>query len=101
MKLILLAVAMAAVVLGAAGAATLAVEHRLGRLAPGGVAVAALHYNALTGDLRLVGVRARAADGREIFHAEYVSARASPFPLLAGVLVLSRVRVEAPRLTVT
>ena len=97
----LIAVAIAAVVLGAAGAATLAVERRLDTLAPGGVAVAALHYNALTGDLRLAGVRARAADGREIFQADHISAHASPLPLLAGILVLSRVRVEAPRLTVT
>lgn len=99
MKGFLVALAAAAALLGGAGAATLAIEHRLAALAPGGVEIARLHYNPLSGRLTLVGVRARDAAGRERFSADGVEATARPLALLARSLSLARVRVTAPRLT--
>jgi hypothetical protein len=98
-RTILLALAAAAVGLGGAGAATLALEHRLATLTPGGIEIAALHYNPFSGRLALAGVRARDTGGREVFRADHVVARASPLPLLGGSLTLTRVRVAGPRLT--
>jgi hypothetical protein len=89
----------AAVVLGGAGLATLALERRLATVAPGGVELAALHYNPFTGRLALAGVRARDAAGRELFRAEAVDASVRPLALLVGSLRLARVRVETPWLT--
>src|SRR5262245_49959176 len=75
------------------------VERRLAALSPGGVEVAALHYNPFTGLLSLGDVRARDAAGREIFSADSVLATASPVRLGGGPLALGRVRVTGPRLT--
>jgi hypothetical protein len=92
------ALAVVAALLGAAGTATLVVEHRLSALAPGGLEAAALHYNPFSGQLALSGVRARDAAGRELFHAERVTARVSPVRLLLRPLTLAQARVTAPRL---
>ncbi|HEX3179352.1 MAG TPA: hypothetical protein VHZ49_21940 [Methylomirabilota bacterium] len=92
--------ALAAVVLGGSGAVTWLVEQRLATLAPGGVEFDALHYNPLTGALRLTHVSARDATGREMFRADDISAVASAADVLAGAITLQRVRVASPRLVV-
>lgn len=99
MRALLVALAAAAVLLGGAGGATLALERRLAVLAPGGVEIATLRYNPFSGRLVLAGVRARDADGRELFAADRLAAHARPLPLLVGTLALTRVRVDAPRIT--
>ena len=99
MRGVLLALAMLAALLGASGASTLLVAQRLGALAPGGVEIARLRYDPFTGRLRLDGVRARDAAGRERFYARRVIARLSPWQLLARPLTLAQARVTAPRLT--
>ena len=98
MKAVLLALTLAAVVLGAAGAASLALERRLHALAPGGVTVATLHYNPLSGQLWLGDVRARDAVGRELFRAERVVAAIHPWRLFVPPLSLDRAHLTAPRL---
>ena len=101
MKALLVALAAVAALLVAAGGVTLALERRLATLTPGGVEIDTLEYNPLSGRLRLAGVRARDADGREVFQAEGIAATASPLPLLVGSLTLSRMVVESPRLTLS
>jgi hypothetical protein len=91
--------ALTAILFGVAGLGTILVERRLAALAPGGVEVAALHYNAFTGHLSLRDVRAFDATGREVLRAEHVAATASAPSLVRGALSLGRVRVVAPRLT--
>jgi hypothetical protein len=98
-RALLAALALAAAVFGLAGGGTLLVERRLAALAPGGVQIAALHYNPISGVLRLADVRVRDAAGREMFRADSVEATASPLRLLGTSLALGRVRVVAPRLT--
>jgi hypothetical protein len=98
-KALLAALVLAAAVFGIAGAATLMLERRLVALAPGGVMVAALHYNPLSGQLRLADVRAHDAAGRELFRADHVVARVNPLRLLVRPLTLGRAHVTAPRLT--
>jgi hypothetical protein len=95
----LVTLALLAALLGTAGVASLVVERRLATLAPGGVEVAALHYNPFTGRLALHGVHGRDAGGLELFRAESVIARVSPLRLRVKPLVLSEARVTAPRLT--
>jgi hypothetical protein len=90
---------MVAVLLGLAGTATLVAERRLGSLSPGGVDVAALHYNPFTGRLVLDGVRGRDAGGRELFRADRLVARISPWRLLVRPLTVSQAQVTTPRLT--
>jgi Domain of Unknown Function (DUF748) len=93
--------ALAAALFGAAGALPLALEARLASLAPGGLAVAGLNYNPLTGRLTLHAVTARDESGREIFRADEVEATAPLADLFGGApLTLQRVRVFAPRLVV-
>jgi hypothetical protein len=101
MKAVFVLLTAVAALLGGAGGLTLALERRLTTLTPGGVQIEALHYNPLSGHLALAGVRARDAGGREVFRADSVVATASPLPLLVGSLRLARVRVAAPRLTLT
>jgi hypothetical protein len=91
--------ALTAMVFAVAGGSALLVERRLSTLAPGGVTVAGLHYNAFTGRLALADVRARDAEGREVFRADEVVARANPLSLLGGALSLGRVRIAGPHLT--
>jgi hypothetical protein len=98
-RAILVALGLLATLLGGAGAATLVLEHRLAALAPGGVDVATLRYNPLSGQLALTGVRARDAAGRELFRADRVVATVNPLRLLGRPLTLIRARVTAPRLT--
>jgi hypothetical protein len=98
-RALLVALTLLAAALTAAGVAALVVERRLATLAPGGVEIAALHYNPFTGRLALQGVRGRDAAGHELFRAEHVIARLNPFRLLLRPLALSEARVTAPRLT--
>lgn len=99
MKALVALVALAAALFGGAGALPLVLEARLAGLAPGGLAVAGLHYNPLTGRLTLRSVSARDAHGREIFRADEVEATAALVDLLGGApLTLQRVHVVAPRL---
>jgi len=98
-KALVALVAFAAALLGGAGALPLVLEARLSALAPGGLTVAGLHYNPLTGRLRLRAVSAHDAHGREIFRADEVEATAPLVNLLGGApLTLQRVHVVAPRL---
>ncbi len=99
MRAFLGVLALLAAVLGGAGVATLVLEHRLAALVPGGVEIAALHYNPLSGQLTLAGVRAHDAAGRELFAADHVVARVDPLRLLVRPLTLVRAHVTAPRLT--
>jgi len=93
--------ALAAALFGGAGALPLVVEARLASLAPGGLAVAGLHYNPLTGRLTLREVRAHDESGREIFRADEVEATAPLADFFSGApLTLQRVRMVAPRLVV-
>jgi hypothetical protein len=96
---LLLALAVLATLLGAAGVATLVIEQRLATLTPGGLTVNRLHYNPFSGRLRLDGVRAYDAAGRELLSAERVLAEVNPVRLLVRPLVLKQARVSAPRLT--
>jgi len=73
-KVLVAVVALAATVLGMAGGSALLLERRLSTLAPGGVTAGGLHYNVFTGRLALSDVRARDAEGREVFRAEQVLA---------------------------
>jgi len=98
-KVLVAVVALAATVLGMAGGSALLLERRLSTLAPGGVTAGGLHYNVFTGRLALSDVRARDAEGREVFRAEQVLATANPLSLLGGALSLGRVRVAGPHLT--
>jgi hypothetical protein len=91
--------ALLAAIFAIAGGSALLLERRLAALAPGGVSVGALHYNAFTGRLELADVRARDADGHEIFRAAQVDATAQPLSLLGGALSLGRMRVAGPHLT--
>lgn len=100
MKLLLLAVAVAAVLLGGAGIATRLVEHRLATLTPGGVDFDTLSYNPVTGALVVQRVVARDAGGREVFRADEIRATAPVADLLAGVVTLQRAQVASPRLVV-
>jgi hypothetical protein len=100
-KLLLAAVALAAGLLGGAGAATWLVEQRLATLLPGGLVFETLSYNPLTGHLALRHVSGRDAGGREVFRADEVSATAPAAALLRGVVTLQRVRVLSPRLVVS
>jgi hypothetical protein len=73
----------------------------LATLAPGGVAVAGLHYNPLTGRLTLRTVSAHDHAGREIFRADEVDATAPLADFFGSApFTLQRVRVVAPRLVV-
>jgi len=96
---VLVVLTLVAALLAGAGAATLALEHRLATLTAGGVQIASLHYDPLSGRLALAGVRARDAASRELFRADSVEAKVNPFRLLVGPLTLERARVTAPRLT--
>jgi hypothetical protein len=100
-KALVALVALTSALFGAAGALPLALEARLAALAPGGLAIGGLHYNPLTGRLRLHGVSAHDESGREIFRADEVAATA-PLADFFGTtpLVLQRVRVVAPRLVI-
>jgi len=99
MKALVAAVAFAAALVGGVGALPLLLEARLATLAPGGLAVAGLHYNPFSGRLTLRAVSARDEAGREIFRADVVDATASLGDLLgAAPLTLQRVNVVAPRL---
>jgi hypothetical protein len=98
-KAILAALALLVGVLAGSGAATFLLERRLAGLTPGGVEIAALHYNPLSGQLALSGVRARDAAGRERFRAERVVASVHPLRLLVRPLTLARARVTGPRFT--
>ncbi|HZF05729.1 MAG TPA: hypothetical protein VE932_15455 [Patescibacteria group bacterium] len=101
MKALVAAVAFAAALVGGVGALPLLLEARLATLAPGGLAVAGLHYNPFSGRLTLRDVSARDEAGREIFRADVVDATASLGDLLgAAPLTLQRVNVVAPRLVV-
>jgi hypothetical protein len=100
-KTLIALAAFTAALFGAAGALPLMLEARLATLVPGGLAVAGLHYNPLTGRLRLQTVRAHDAVGREIFRADEVDATAPIADLFGGApLTLQRVRLVAPRLVV-
>lgn len=99
MRAVLVALAAAAALLGAAGGATLVLERHLAALAPGGLEIAALHYDPLSGRLVLAGVRARDATGRELFRADAVTATVNPLHLFVRPLTLRRARVTAPWLT--
>lgn len=99
MRLLVALLALAAALLGAAGASALLIERRVAALSPGGVTTGGLEYNAFSGRLTLSDVSARDADGREIFHAERVRATVNPLSVLGGALSLGRVRVDGPRLT--
>jgi hypothetical protein len=100
-KALVAAVAFAAALVGGVGALPLLLEARLTSLAPGGLAVAGLHYNPFTGRLILKMVSARDEAGREIFRADEVEATAVLGDLLgAAPLTLQRVQVVAPRLVV-
>ena len=101
MKLLIAAVALAAVLLGGAGIATRLVEQRLATLTPGGVTFDTLGYNPLTGALVVRQVSARDASGREVFRADEVRATAPVADLLAGVITLQRAQVASPRLVVS
>ena len=99
MKALVALVALVAAVFGGAGALPLVLEARLAALAPGGLAVAGLHYNPLTGRLTLRAVSAHDETGREIFRADEVDATAPLVDLFVGApLTLQRVHVIAPRL---
>jgi hypothetical protein len=98
-RLLVAVLALAATIFAVAGGSAMLLERRLTTLAPGGVTLGAVHYNALTGRLALGDVRARDAAGREVFRADSVLATANPFSLLAGTPSLGRVRVAGPRLT--
>jgi len=87
---------LAAMVFAVAGSSALLLEHRLATLTPGGVTVGSLHYNAFTGRLALADVRARDAEGHEVFRAAQVEATANPFSVVGGALSLGRVRVTGP-----
>lgn len=100
MKLLLAALALAAVLLGGAGVATRLVEQRLATLTPGGLAFDTLSYNPYTGRLVLRRVRGSDASGREVFRADEVRATAPVADLLAGVVTLQRAQVASPRLVV-
>lgn len=99
MKALLVALTLGVVLFGGAGAASLVLDRRLAALAPGGVQIAALHYNPLSGRLTLAGVRAHDAAGRERFRADHVIATVNPLRLLLRPLTLGRVQIAAPRLT--
>jgi hypothetical protein len=101
-KALLALAAFGAALFGGAGALPLLLEARLATLAPGGLAVAGLHYNPLTGRLTLRAVSAHDGTGREIFRADVVDAT-TPLGDLFGraPLTLQRVHVVAPRLVVT
>jgi hypothetical protein len=90
--------ALSATLFAVAGGGAFLLEHRIGALAPGGVTIGGLHYNALTGYLALRDVRARDAAGREVLRADGVVATVNPLSLLGGTLSLGRVRVSGPRL---
>ena len=99
MKTLLALAALAAALFAAAGALPLVLESRLATLVPGGLAVARLHYNPLTGRLTLRTVSARDESGREIFRADQIDATAPLADLFAAApLTLQRVRLVAPRL---
>ena len=101
MKTLVALAALAAALFGGAGALPLVVEARLASLAPGGLAVAGLRYNPLTGRLTLREVRAHDESGREIFRADEVEATAPLADFFSGApLTLQRVRMVAPRLVV-
>ena len=100
MKLLLLALTLAAALLGGAGIATWLVAHRLAALTPGGVAFDSLSYNPLTGRLVVGHVSGRDAAGREVFRADEIRASAPVTDLLAGVVTLQRAQVASPRLVV-
>jgi hypothetical protein len=99
-KLLLVALALAAALFGGAGAATWLVEQRLATLTPGGVTFDALSYNPLTGRLVVRHVSGRDASGREVFRADEVRATAPVADLLTGVVTLQRAQVASPRLVV-
>ncbi len=97
MRLLAGALAFIAVVVGAAGGATMLLERRLAGLLPGGVDVGVLRFNPYSGHLALTGVRGRDAAGRVIFTADAVEATADPFALLGGRLAVRKVHVASPR----
>lgn len=91
---------LAAGVLGGAGAATLALEHRLARAIPGGLSIRVLHYNPFTGALLLHDVRARTAARGLTVDAATVRARVDLVALVEGRLALRDVNVVEPRISV-
>jgi hypothetical protein len=93
--------AFAAAFFGGTAALPMLLEARLATLTPGGVDVAGLHYNPLTGRLTLRAVTAHDGAGREIFRADQVDATAPVAALFRGApLTLERVHLVAPRLVV-
>ncbi|MGH7279652.1 MAG: DUF748 domain-containing protein, partial [Candidatus Rokuibacteriota bacterium] len=98
MRTLLAVLTLLAAVFGSAGGGALLVEARLGRLAPGGVAFHALHYNPFTGAVVLRGVRAFDAAGRVLFSAERMTASVGAAALVGGGLALRRVHLTAPTL---
>jgi hypothetical protein len=99
-KILLVAVSLAALLLGGAGIATWLVENRLSTLTPGGVAFDSLSYNPLTGRLHVRHVIARDANGREVFRADDIRASAPVTDVLTGIVTLERAQVASPRLVV-
>jgi hypothetical protein len=93
--------AFAAAFFGGAAALPMLLEARLATLTPGGVDVAGLHYNPLSGRLTLRSVTAHDGAGREIFRADRVEATAPLGALFRQApLTLERVHLVAPRLVV-
>jgi uncharacterized protein DUF748 len=101
MRLVALACALVALVLGAAGASTMLLERRLAGLMPGGLEVSALRFNPYSGRLSLTGVRGRDGAGRVVFSADAVEATADPIALLHGSLVVRKVEIRSPRAVLT
>ena len=101
MKIVLAALVVVAAVLGLAGGSLLLLDHRLAGLTAGAVEVGFMYYNPLNGRLILENVRARDAAGRDVFRADSIVGTASPLSILGGSLSLGRVRVVAPRVTLT
>ncbi|HEV8616345.1 MAG TPA: DUF748 domain-containing protein [Methylomirabilota bacterium] len=97
MKTLVAIVALVAVILGGAGAATLLMARRVSALLPGGLQVQVLRYNPYSGHLLLTGLSGRDASGRLVFEADSVEATADPLALLAGAIVVRKVHVASPR----
>lgn len=97
MRILLGILSLAAVVFGIAGGATLALEHRLASVLPGGLTFSVLRYNPFTGQLRMADLRGRDAQGRDVFAADEVTATADLSTLLAGGVTLRKLHVAAPR----